>query len=97
MFLKVHTGDKINWYKSNDLLLNKIVKKSFDDTQLEYEIVEDWKQALSNYLIDKPHWIIFGNAVSNLDQLHRDSKTVLMQHGVGQKAFIMKYPKIQHQ
>ena len=29
---------KLTGYKSNDLLLNKIVKKSFDDTQLEYEL-----------------------------------------------------------
>ena len=92
--LKKFTQDiKLSGYKSNDLLLNKIVKKSFDDTQLEYEIVEDWKQALSNYLIDKPHWIIFGNAVSNLDQLHRDSKTVLMQHGVGPKSIYYEVSK----
>lgn len=84
---------KLTGYKSNDLLLNKIVKKSFDDTQLEYEIVEDWKQALSNYLIDKPHWIIFGNAVPNLDQLHRESKTVLMQHGVGPKSIYYEVSK----
>ena len=77
---------KLIGYKSNDSILNKIVKKSFDDTGLEYEIVQDWKEALSNYLIDKPNWIIFGNAVSNLDLLHRASKTALMQHGVGPKS-----------
>ena len=77
---------KLVGYKSDNLLLNKIVKKSFNEIGVEYEIVEDWKQALSYYLLDKPHWIIFGNAVSNLDQLHQYSKTVLMQHGVGPKS-----------
>jgi hypothetical protein len=84
---------KLIGYESDNLLLNKIVKKSFVDTGLEYEIVEDWKEALSNYLIDKPHWIIFGNAVSNLDQLHRASKTVLMQHGVGPKSIYYEVSK----
>ena len=84
---------KLIGYKSNDLLLNKIVKKSFEDTGIEYEIVEDWKQALSYYLIDKPHWIIFGNAVLNLNQLHIASKTVLMQHGVGPKSIYYEVSK----
>ena len=84
---------KLIGYKSDNLLLNKIVKKSFEDTRIEYEIVEDWKKALSIYLIDKPHWIIFGNAVSNLDQLHRASKTVLMQHGVGPKSIYYEVSK----
>tara|TARA_B100000579_G_C22798686_1_gene838539 strand:+ start:317 stop:1390 length:1074 start_codon:yes stop_codon:yes gene_type:complete len=84
---------KLIGYESDNLLLNKIVKKSLVDTGLEYEIVEDWKEALSNYLLDKPHWIIFGNAVSNLDQLHKASKTVLMQHGVGPKSIYYEVSK----
>lgn len=85
--LKQHTQEiKLVGYRTDDTDLNLIVEQALADTNIKYEIVENWQQALTLYLHDKPDWIVFGNAVSDLEQLHQNSKTVLMQHGVGPKS-----------
>lgn len=85
--LKQHKTDiELVAYKTDDNDLNRIVENALNDTQLTYKIVGNWQDALAHYLAQKADWIVFGNAVSDLEQLHSASKTVLMQHGVGPKS-----------
>jgi len=44
-----------------------------------------WEDAFKFYQQQKHCWIIFGNLVSDIQQLHQFSKTALMQHGIGPK------------
>jgi hypothetical protein len=71
-------------YKSVDQqsVLESLVNKH----QLNVVWVNDEAQALEFYLLNKPKWIIFGNAFASVSRLTGMSKTALMQHGVGPKS-----------
>ncbi|WP_371189256.1 CDP-glycerol glycerophosphotransferase family protein [Thalassotalea maritima] len=85
--LKQHTQDiTLVAHTSDDVELNDIIKAAVQDVDVEVVYVSDWQQALAYYLEQKPRWIVFGNAVSDLVQIHKHSKTILMQHGVGPKS-----------
>jgi len=73
-------------YKTDDEDLNRIIESALNETQLTIKIVRNWQDALAHYLAQKADWLVFGNAVADLEQLHTVSKTVLMQHGVGPKS-----------
>jgi hypothetical protein len=85
--LKAHnTGIELVGYKTDDEDLNRIIESALNETQLTIKIVHNWQDALAHYLAQKADWLVFGNAVADLEQLHTVSKTVLMQHGVGPKS-----------
>jgi CDP-glycerol glycerophosphotransferase (TagB/SpsB family) len=68
---------------------NKTNQKSFEDVfcsiGVEYVWVDDEKSAKMLYIEEQPDWIIFGNAFSYLDEIHKHSKTAQLGHGVGPK------------
>lgn len=74
------------FYKNADVNLQKVMEDIICEESLDAVWVTDWTAALAHYQQAKPEWIIFGNAVNDLDKLHQHSKTVLMQHGIGPKA-----------
>lgn len=69
-------------------------QNSLNDTLIkytkEYQLVCYWvnnkEQAKEFFLKIKPEWIIFGNAVNDLEEVHIASKTALIQHGIGPKS-----------
>lgn len=74
------------FYTQNDPNLQSVCEKVIDDEQLDAIWCQDWTEALSVYLKQQADWIVFGNAVEDLDKIHEVSKTVLMQHGIGPKS-----------
>ncbi|WP_372771132.1 CDP-glycerol glycerophosphotransferase family protein [Pseudoalteromonas sp.] len=86
VFKQHDTDIELIGYKTDDEDLNRIVEKALQETKLSLKIVQNWQESLTHYLAQKADWIVFGNAVSDLEQLHEVSKTVLMQHGVGPKS-----------
>ena len=73
------------FYRQTEHQLQQVCQQIINDEQLDTIWVNDWHEALTHYLDVRADWLIFGNAVSDLDQLHQVSKTVLMQHGIGPK------------
>lgn len=74
------------FYESSDLLLNEIAKKVLNDLDIPVHYVHNWEGAKLFYEAEKADWIIFGNSVADLDDIHRYSKSALMQHGIGPKS-----------
>jgi CDP-glycerol glycerophosphotransferase (TagB/SpsB family) len=56
------------------------------EENLNYTIVHNSDEARVLYQKEKPTWIIFGNAFSDLKTIHLHTKTALMQHGIGPKS-----------
>ena len=48
--------------------------------------VKDEHQARQLYLSERPGWLVIGNYFQNLDQIHENTKTALLSHGIGPKA-----------
>ncbi|ATC94422.1 CDP-glycerol glycerophosphotransferase family protein [Pseudoalteromonas tunicata] len=73
------------FYRQAEAELQKVCEEVIANEQLDAVWVDNWSQALAHYTREQADWLVFGNAVNDLDQLHRVSKTVLMQHGIGPK------------
>lgn len=71
-------------YKQEDL--NEILIHYVEARNLKHLCVKNKEEANILYQVEKPDWIIFGNARDNLDDIHQFSKTALMQHGIGPKS-----------
>jgi hypothetical protein len=50
------------------------------------KFVANEADAKSLYLTEKPDWLIIGNYFSDLDSVHKNTKTALVGHGIGPKA-----------
>lgn len=74
------------FYKPNEPALHQVLKDIARDEKLTVHWVNDWNEAKTFYLAQKAQWLVFGNAVADLDSLHQVSKTALMQHGIGPKS-----------
>ncbi len=86
------------FYKGNEAALNRVCEDVIVSHSLKAAWCDSWngqdaeqangsrKSAKSFYLDEAPEWIIFGNAVEDLDDIHKVSKTALMQHGIGPKS-----------
>ena len=48
--------------------------------------VADEREALELYLKQKPDWLFIANTFQNLDEVHKNTKTALVGHGIGPKA-----------
>ncbi|MBU2916948.1 CDP-glycerol glycerophosphotransferase family protein [Psychrosphaera sp. F3M07] len=81
------------FYKTSDPSLNEICQSVINKENLDCFLADDWSQALSFYLEQKASWIIFGNAVEQIDVIHSVSKTAMMLHGIGPKAVYYEMPK----
>lgn len=81
------------FYKNDDKALQAVCEKTVVDEGLTAIWCRDWEQALSIYMQEQADWVVFGNAVTNIDQIHRVSKTVMMLHGIGPKAVYYDMPK----
>ena len=58
-----------------------------EEYSLDVVWVESEEQAIKLYIEDKPSWVIFGNAFSELEKVKSTGcKTALMQHGIGPKS-----------
>ncbi len=84
----IEQGHEVNIvaHQTDDPLLNLNLRTALTKSPANIRYVAGWEEALTLYLYEKPAWIIFGNAVNDLDKLHQHSKTALMQHGVGPKS-----------
>ncbi|NVK23382.1 MAG: CDP-glycerol glycerophosphotransferase family protein [Gammaproteobacteria bacterium] len=74
------------FYKNEESELQHVCEQIVAQESLDVVWVENWEQALEIYKSKSPDWIVFGNAVQDLNVLHKYSKTVLMQHGIGPKS-----------
>jgi len=74
------------FYHQEDETLQQVCKDVKTKENLPVKWVSCWDRAFEYYQNIKADWIIFGNAVDNIEQLHSVSKTVLMQHGIGPKS-----------
>lgn len=50
------------------------------------EWVNNDSEARALYLERKPAWLVIANAFQNLDEIHENTKTALVSHGIGPKA-----------
>jgi len=66
--------------------LQHVLINYVENKKLNYTSVANLNEARELYLNKKPHWIIFGNVFHGLDQVHLNSKTAMMNHGVGPKS-----------
>ena len=67
-------------------LLNDVLLKFVKDNCLNFTWVKNSDEARHLYLAEKPEWIIFGNAFSDVKEINKYSNTALMEHGIGPKA-----------
>ncbi len=74
------------FYKQNDSNLDDTCQAIINDEALNSTWVRNSDDALEFYIKQQADWIIFGNAVDRIDEIHQASKTVLMQHGIGPKS-----------
>lgn len=77
---------KCVFYRSADLQLQEVSEQIAQQEKLDVQWVDNYSMALEFYLAEKAEWIVFGNAVDELTQIHKVSKTALMQHGIGPKS-----------
>jgi len=70
----------------HDNMLDNVISEVVKNQGLKASWMSCWLNALAYYQQQSPDWIIFGNEVSDIDDIHLQSKTVLMQHGIGPKA-----------
>ncbi|EAT13125.1 CDP-glycerol glycerophosphotransferase family protein [Bermanella marisrubri] len=52
----------------------------------EVRFVSSKSEALNLCIVDKPDWLILGNSFSGIDDLHPNTKTALVSHGIGPKS-----------
>jgi len=60
-------------------------EQALECLNIDYEWVDDEKAAADLYTQLKPDWIFFGNSFKYLEQVHSNSKSVQLGHGVGPK------------
>lgn len=77
---------KLVFYRQSDANLQQVCESVVEQEGLDVFWAASWADALAIYLDKKPDWIVFGNAVDDIEQIHSVSKTVLMQHGIGPKS-----------
>jgi len=61
-----------------------LVDNACDGSRVEWVRNEDEARAL--YLKQQPAWLIIANTFQNLDEIHKNTKTALVSHGIGPKA-----------
>ncbi len=82
----IKMGVKCKFVLHREKDLNHILTQYTDKYQLTCYWVNNKQEAKKVFLEKKPEWIIFGNAVNDLEEVHLASKTALMQHGIGPKS-----------
>mgnify|MGYP002700107493 CR=1 FL=1 len=50
------------------------------------EVVDGEQEARAFYIRERPDWLIIGNNLDGLDDIHRYTRTALVSHGIGPKA-----------
>ncbi len=73
------------FYTAEDKTLDLISKQVIKQLNLPVQWMDNWLDALKHYQNEKAEWIIFGNTIDNNEELHKISKTAMMQHGIGPK------------
>ena len=73
-------------YRTGENALDDIITEVTQALAVDVFWVDEFYQALAYYRYQKADWIVFGNAVEGLDDIHRVSHTALMQHGIGPKS-----------
>jgi len=72
------------FYKHADLFVQQ--QAVIDDLKLTVKWVGSESQARQLYITDKPDWVLIGNNFEGLGEVHKNSKTGLLSHGIGPKA-----------
>ena len=82
--LKQNAGQaKFVFYHSiHDKTINNIIKKE----NLDYIWVKNKSEANAYYKNQMADWIFFGNTFPFLDEIHQNSKSVQLGHGIGPKS-----------
>ncbi len=63
---------------------NALVDSACAGSKVEW--VNDEPEARALYLKRQPDWLIIANMFPNLDEIHKNTKTALVSHGIGPKA-----------
>lgn len=79
-------GIKCEFILYQQEFLNQVLTEYVEQNQLTYQWVKNASEAYHRYIVEKPDWIIFGNAFDNVNDINKYSKTALMQHGIGPKS-----------
>jgi len=90
---KAGIATKCVFHKDGDAKLAEICQQAICKEKLEAVWCDNWQQAKEFYLNEKAEWIVFGNAVEDIELIHSVSKTVMMLHGIGPKAVYYDMPK----
>lgn len=70
-------------FSKEQLVQNKAVNELCAGASVQY--VQNEAEAKRLYLEEKPSWVILGNDFSSLNEIHLNSKTALIGHGIGPK------------
>ena len=90
---RIGVSSKCLFYKESDTELVNVCQNAIKKEQLDAAWCDNWQQAKEFYLREKADWIVFGNAVADINTIHTVSKTVMMLHGIGPKAVYYDMPK----
>ena len=74
------------FYHQADQKMQQVCHNVIKNEQLEVEWLESESAATVYYQEQKADWIIFGNTFNPIEEIHKVSKTALMQHGIGPKS-----------
>jgi hypothetical protein len=80
------SGVNCHFLLYNQKKLQVLLRIFFENEDLNYTLAEHSNEARQFYLDNKPHWIIFGNTFNDLEKIHQNSKTAMMNHGIGPKS-----------
>lgn len=81
------------FYRNNDAVLQQVTESTIASEGLNVHWVDSWTGALEYYLEQAAKWVVFGNAVDDIGQIKKVSKTAMMLHGIGPKAVYYDMPK----
>jgi hypothetical protein len=65
---------------------HSVTEQYLKENQLNHSFIENDDAARKFYLLKKPDWVFFGNAFYGLEEINKQTNTVLMQHGIGPKS-----------
>jgi hypothetical protein len=77
-----HSCSLVVYSKKNN---KNLLSKALQNLDINHTWVHDDFEAKLHYLTQKPDWIFFGNEYQFLDEIHKNSKTIQLGHGIGPK------------
>jgi len=74
------------FYTPKNKILKSTAEQIIRDSGWKTVWVDNCQAAKDFYKKESPNWIIFGNAVNDIEEIHQHSQSALINHGIGPKA-----------